>query len=320
MPEAIRQLCASPTWLVGPVHCWLPHTVPSRPVIAAQAVTTPRCTQRNDGTRACGCRHHAGRNPSDGGDPFQCASNGLTVRPHTHPHHALRRSQNQKIPGGHATAIGSLDLILRDAQPSLFGTGQHAIRGRTQPSMPIHSSPGWQRQGDELHLPQELGRSHDHESAVYTPPRAQKELDDWRTGARRLLDSTPALTNSGPCHLHFDEFAGHLKHASGPRLRRTCFQLHRLGSCKSKAGRNVLALVLPHGGRIRRGLVAQPVGSWLAREYRDMTFVTIAAIGDTGRVILVGHWTIGEALVIATRRDQSIGRRPTNQKLDVQPT
>ena len=53
---------------------------------------------------------------------------------------------------GRATAIGSLDLILSDSQPSLFGTGQHAIRGH-DPSVIADALPAYVRQGDELRVP-----------------------------------------------------------------------------------------------------------------------------------------------------------------------
>ena len=64
----------------------------------------------------------------------------------------------------------------------------------------------------------------------------------------------------------------------------------------------MLALVLPLA--VVSGEAWSSARRLLAREYHDLTIVTIAAIGDTGRAFS-SDTTIGEALVIATRRNEA---------------
>ena len=217
---------------------------------------------------------------------------------------------------GRATAIGSLDLILKDAQPSLFGTGQHAIRGRGQP-VPPHSSSGRPRQGDELHVPKDSvdlmimnppftsPTNHAALNNVPIPSFAgfatgedeQRRMSEVLSGIRSHLEQPVGHGNAGLASNFID-----LAHA------------------KVKPG-GVLALVLP--------LAVISGSSWasarrlLAHAYRDLTIVTIAAVGDTERAFS-SDTSIGEALVVATRRDSpvhtdestaetiyvSLGRRP----------
>jgi len=201
-------------------------------------------------------------------------------------------------PGGRATAIGSLDLILKDAQPSLFGTGQHAIRGRGQP-LPIHSSPAQQRQGDELNLPQSsvdlmimnppFTRPLGHEGTQEGVPVSS--FAGFNTSADEQRAMSSALRR----------IRGHLKHPAGHGYAGLASNFIDLAHAKVKPG-GVLALVLPLA--VISGEAWSSARRLLAREYRDLTFVTIAAIGDTGRAFS-SDTTIGEALVFATRRDQT---------------
>lgn len=201
-------------------------------------------------------------------------------------------------PGGRATAIGSLDLILKDAQPSLFGTGQHAIRGRGQP-LPIHSSPAQQRQGDELNLPQSsvdlmimnppFTRPLGHEGTQEGVPVSS--FAGFNTSADEQRAMSSALRR----------IRGHLKHPAGHGYAGLASNFIDLAHAKVKPG-GVLALVLPLA--VISGEAWSSARRLLAREYRDLTFVTIAAVGETGRAFS-SDTTIGEALVIATRREQA---------------
>ena len=216
------------------------------------------------------------------------------TRVHTMPYGDPRPDD----PGGRATAIGSLDLILSDAQPSLFGTGQHAIRGLGQP-VPAPTSPGWQRQGDELRLPHgsvdlmimnppfTSPTNHAALNNVPIPSFAgfatgedeQRRMSDVLQGIRRRLEHPAGHGNAGLASNFID-----LAHA------------------KVKPG-GVLALVVPLA--VVSGSAWSAARRLLAREYRDLTIVTIAATGDTDRAFS-SDTSIGEALVIATRREHPV--------------
>ena len=219
-------------------------------------------------------------------------------------------------PGGHPTAIGSLDLILKDAQPSLFGTGQHAIRGR-DPAVIAEHLPAYARQGDELHVPQgsvDLMIM----NPPFTSPTNHAALNNvpipsfagFATGDDEQRRMSEVLREIRRC----------LEHPVGHGNAGLASNFIDLAHAKIKPG-GVLALVLP--------LAAVSGSAWasarqiLAREYRDLIIVTIAAVGDTDRAFS-SDTSIGEALVVATRRDGpvrkdeltaktlyiSLGRRP----------
>ena len=200
---------------------------------------------------------------------------------------------------GRATAIGSLDLILSDAQPSLFGTGQHAIRGLGQP-VPAPTVPGWQRQGDELRLPQGSV-----DLMIMNPPFTRPNAQE-----------ASAIGVPVPAFAGFNTSADEQR-AMSASLRRIRAQLNPraghgnaglasnfidLAHAKIKLG-GVLALVLP--------LAVTSGGAWsatrqlLATHYRDVTVVTIAAVGSN-RTAFSSDTGIGEALVIAVRRQEPI--------------
>ena len=202
-------------------------------------------------------------------------------------------------PSGRVTAIGSLDLILKDAQASLFGTGQHAIRGRTQP-LPPDSSPGRQRQGDELHLPQGSV-----DLMIMNPPFTRPTGQE----ASSIGVPVPAFAGFATSEDEQLRMSGalqrirrRLEHPVGHGNAGLASNFIDLAHVKLKPG-GVLALVLP--------LAVTSGGAWsatrrmLATHYRDVTVVTIAAVGinssafssDTG---------IGEALVIAVKRQEPI--------------
>lgn len=199
---------------------------------------------------------------------------------------------------GRPTAIGSLDLILSDAQPSLFGTGQHAIRGRGHPQQ-IHASPAQQRQGDELHVPRgsvdlmimnpPFTRPLGHEGTQEGVPVSS--FAGFNTSADEQRAMSRALSR----------IRDHLTSPAGHGYAGLASNFIDLAHAKAKAG-GVLALVLPLA--VVSGEAWSSARKLLARDYRDLTFVTIAATGDTDRAFS-SDTTIGEALVIATRRHQA---------------
>ena len=200
---------------------------------------------------------------------------------------------------GRATAIGSLDLILKDAQRSLFGTGQHAIRGRTQP-LPPDTSPGRQRQGDELHLPQSSV-----DLMIMNPPFTRPNAQE-----------ASAIGVPVPSFAGFNTSADEQR-AMSAALRRIRDQLNPraghgnaglasnfidLAHAKVKAG-GALALVLPIA--VISGEAWRPARRLLATHYRDVTVLTVAAIGETDRSFS-SDTGIGEALVVAVKREKPV--------------
>ena len=184
---------------------------------------------------------------------------------------------------GRATAIGSLDLILSDAQPSLFGTGQHVLRGRSAP--PTDALPeGWVRQGDELRVPHDsldlmimnppFTRPTGQEaSSIGVPVPAfagfatsedeQRRMSEVLQRIRRRQDQPVGHGNAGLASNFID-----------------------LAHVKLKPG-GVLALVLPLA--VTSGRAWSATRRLLASNYRDVTMVTIAAVGSTSSAFFVGH-------------------------------
>ncbi len=197
---------------------------------------------------------------------------------------------------GRAAAIGSLDLILSDAQPSLFGTGQHAIRGRGQP-LPVHLSPAQQRQGDELHLPQgsvDLTIM----NPPFTRPNAQEasaigvpvpSFAGFNTSADEQRAMSAALRR----------IRGQLDPRAGHGNAGLASNFIDLAHAKVRAG-GILALVLPIA--VISGEAWRPARRLLASHYCDLTVVTIAAIGETNRSFS-SDTGIGEALIVAVKRE-----------------
>ena len=81
----------------------------------------------------------------------------------THPTVTFERTRIHTMPygeqdsdgaSGRAAAIGSLDLILSDEQPSLFGTGAHVVQG-TSEAIDIDTGVAYGRHGDEIRVPHE---------------------------------------------------------------------------------------------------------------------------------------------------------------------
>ena len=72
------------------------------------------------------------------------------TRIHTMPY----GEQDADGASGRAAAIGSLDLILSDEQPSLFGTGAHVVQGAGE-AVDIDTGIAYGQQGDEIRVPHE---------------------------------------------------------------------------------------------------------------------------------------------------------------------
>ena len=202
-------------------------------------------------------------------------------------------------PSGRATAIGSLDLILKDAQPSLFGTGQHAIRGRGQP-LPIHSSPAQQRQGDELHLPQGS-----LDLMIMNPPFTRPNAQEASAigvpvpsfaGFNTSADEQRAMSAA------LGRIRGQLNPRAGHGNAGLASNFIDLAHAKVKEG-GILALVLPIA--VISGEAWRPARRLLTSHYRDLTVVTIAAIGENNRSFS-SDTGIGEALVVAVKRERPV--------------
>ncbi len=202
-------------------------------------------------------------------------------------------------PSGRATAIGSLDLILEDAQPSLFGTGQHAIRGLDASAI-ADALPAYARQGDELHVPQgsvDLMIM----NPPFTRPNAQEasaigvpvpSFAGFNTSADEQRAMSAALRRIRD---QLDPRAGH----GNAGLASSFIDL---AHAKVKPG-GALALVLPIA--VISGEAWRPARRLLATHYRDVTILTVAAIGETDRSFS-SDTGIGEALVVAVKREQPV--------------
>ena len=201
--------------------------------------------------------------------------------------------------GGRATAIGSLDLILKDAQPTLFGTGQHAIRGQRHP-LRVHPWPAQQRQGDELHLPQGSV-----DLAIMNPPFTRP------TGQEASSIGVPVPAFAGFATSEdeqrrmsevLQEVRRRLEHPVGHGNAGLASNFIDLAHVKLKPD-GVLALVLPLA--VISGRAWSAARRLLATHYRDVTVVTIAAVGSTSTAFS-SDTGIGEALVIAVKREEPV--------------
>ena len=199
-------------------------------------------------------------------------------------------------PSGRVIAIGSLDLILKDAQQSLFGTGQHAIRGRAA-EQASDTPAGLHQQGDELHLPR-----NSIDLVIMNPPFTNS------TGQEAASIGVPAPSFAGFSTTHDEQRAmsgslqrirRQLRNPAGHGNAGLASNFTDLAHAKLKAG-GVLALVMP--------LTVVSGGAWgatrrlLATHYRDLTVVTIATTGSAERSFS-SDTDIGEALIVGIKRE-----------------
>ena len=189
---------------------------------------------------------------------------------------------------GRAAAIGSLDLINQDEQPTLFGTGEHVLSGVGDAAAPTN--------GDIIRLP--------HASAdlvIMNPPFTRplghegvaegipvSSFAGFNTSADEQRAMSTALAK---IRADLDQPAGH-------GYAGLASNFIDLADQKVKPG-GVLALVLP--------LTVVAGESWsaarrlLARHYRDLNVLTIAAVGQS-ETSFSADTGMGEALIVGVKR------------------
>ena len=218
------------------------------------------------------------------------------TRVHTMPY----GEQDADGGSGRPVAIGSLDLILRDEQPSLFGTGQHVLRGSGE-VVEVDTGAAYGLLSDEIRVPQ---RSVD--LMIMNPPFTRP------TGQEAASIGVPVPSFAGFATSEDEQrqmsrvlqrARQHLEHAVGHGNAGLASNFIDLAHVKVKPG-GVLALVLP--------LAVVSGGAWsqarrlLARDYRDLTVVTIAAAGDAHERAFSADTGIAEALVVAVKRAEPV--------------
>ncbi|MDE0705208.1 MAG: hypothetical protein OXH59_15960, partial [Rhodospirillaceae bacterium] len=192
---------------------------------------------------------------------------------------------------GRPPALGSLDLITSDKQPSLFGTGEHVLAGDSGGvEVGNHAE-----RGDEIRLP--------HASAdlvIMNPPFTRPT--NHEAGYEVPVPSFAGFATSADEQKHMSaglkKIRGQLAEPAGNGNAGLASNFIDLGHQKVKPG-GVLALVLP--------ITVVSGGAWaatrgmLARHYRDISVITIAASGQTGRSFSADTG-MGEALIVAVKR------------------
>ena len=201
---------------------------------------------------------------------------------------------------GRPVAIGSLDLILSDEQPSLFGTGQHVLRG-TGEAVGVDTGAVYGEVSEEIRVPQvsvdlmimnpPFTRPTGQEAeSIGVPVPSFAGFATSEDEQRRMSDVLKAIRQR-------------IKHPVGHGNAGLASNFIDLAHVKTKPG-GVLALVLP--------LAVVSGGAWLqarrllARDYRDVTIVTIAAAGDAHERAFSADTGIAEALVVAAKRDAPV--------------
>ncbi len=212
------------------------------------------------------------------------------TRVHTMPY------GRQEEATGRPAAIGSLDLIASDAQPSLFGTGEHVLTGGGE-AVEVGD---YTQRGDEIRLPRESA-----DLVIMNPPFTRP------LGHEGEIDGRPVPVSSfAGFDTSEDEQRAMAETLRGIRRQLTDVAGHGyaglasnfidLAHAKVKPG-GVLALVLPV--TVVAGEAWSAARDLLAKHYRGVTVVTIASTGQTARAFSADT-TIGEALVLATKRDE----------------
>lgn len=201
---------------------------------------------------------------------------------------------------GRPVAIGSLDLILSDEQPSLFGTGQHVLRG-TGESVGVDTGAVYGEVSEEIRVPQgsvdlmimnpPFTRPTGQEAeSIGVPVPSFAGFATSEDEQRRMSDVLKAIRQR-------------LKHPVGHGNAGLASNFIDLAHVKVKPG-GVLALVLPLA--VVSGEAWAQARRLLAREYRDLTVVTIAAAGDDHERAFSADTGIAEALVVAVKRDAPV--------------
>lgn len=194
------------------------------------------------------------------------------------------------------TSIGSLDLLGTDVQLSVFGTGEQALSGGG-----LVSGHGPDSHG-RLNLPAET-----LDLCIMNPPFTRPTTKET---AEQQGVPVPAFAGF--------ETSKAEQRAMSRELKRLGKQLpHKqvghgnaglatnfidLAHLKTKPG-GVLALVIP--AAFASGASWAGVRQMLAREYRDVVVISIAAVGSTDRAFSADTG-MAEVLVVATRRSASV--------------
>ncbi len=196
---------------------------------------------------------------------------------------------------GRPPALGSLDLITSDEQPSLFGTGEHVLAGDND-GIEVNNHA---EQGDEIRLP--------HASAdlvIMNPPFTRPT--NHEAGYEAPVPSFAGFATSADEQKHMSaglkKIRAQLPEPAGDGNAGLASNFIDLAHQKVRPG-GVLALVLP--------ITVVSGGAWaaarrlLARHYRDISLITLAATGQTGRSFSADTG-MGEALIVAVKRDAPI--------------
>ena len=201
---------------------------------------------------------------------------------------------------GRPVAIGSLDLILSDEQPSLFGTGQHVLRG-TGEAIGVDTGAAYGLLSDEIRVPRGSV-----DLMIMNPPFTRPTGQEAASIGVPVPSFAGFATSEDEQRRMSDVLKGvrqRLKHPVGHGNAGLASNFIDLAHVKIKPG-GVLALVLP--------LAIVSGGAWsrarrlLALEYRDLTVVTIAAAGDSHERAFSADTGIAEALVVAVKRNEPV--------------
>ncbi len=204
----------------------------------------------------------------------------------THPTVTFDRTRIHTMPygeqdvdggSGREVAIGSLDLTLTDEQPSLFGTGAHVLQGAGE-AIGIETG-AYGRQGDEIRLP--------HASAdlmIMNPPFTSP------TNHAAMYSASTAFAVTAQQRMSEARASGRLEYPAG----------HGNAGLAS----NFIDLAHAPSTSAARGHLGQraPTRRLLARAYRNLVVVTIAAAGKARDQSFSSDTGIGEALVVAVKR------------------
>ena len=202
----------------------------------------------------------------------------------------------QEQASGRPPALGSLDLITSDKQPSLFGTGEHVLAGDDKGvEVGNHAE-----RGDEIRLPQNSA-----DLVIMNPPFTRPT--NHEAGYEAPVPSFAGFATSADEQKHMSvelkKIRGRLSEPAGDGNAGLASNFIDLAHAKVKPG-GVLALVLP--------ITVVSGGAWaaarrlLARHYRDISVITLATTGQTGRSFSADTG-MGEALIVAVKRDAPSG-------------
>ncbi len=217
------------------------------------------------------------------------------TRIHTMPY----GEQDADGASGRAAAIGSLDLILSDEQPSLFGTGAHVVQGAGE-AVDIDTGIAYGQQGDEIRVP--------HESMdlmIMNPPFTSptNHAAEYNVPVPSFAGFATSEDEQREMSKALKRIRGQLEQPAGHGNAGLASNFIDLAHAKLKPG-GVLALVLPLA--VVSGVDWSATRRLLARDYRNLTVVSIAAAGDAHERAFSADTGIAEALVVAVKRGEPV--------------